>query len=129
MKIISEIDDKDTTNVSLPILFEISIKLYNLIKNYPNLYQNSRIDELVELAFQRYRPILKFSNHLPEKPKAENLTLIYTPKKQKQKKRPTINEQPPANKRQCVEPSPSSSSQDFLGLASFISNDSVIINE
>ncbi|CAF3731179.1 unnamed protein product [Adineta steineri] len=129
MKIISEIDDKDTTNVSLPILFEISIKLYNLIKNYPNLYQNSRIDELVELTFQRYRPILKFSNHLPEKPKAENLTLIYTPKKQKQKKRPTINEQPPANKRQCVEPSPSSSSQDFLGLASFISNDSVIINE
>jgi hypothetical protein len=59
MKIVSSIDETDTTNISLPILFEISIKLYNLIKNYPIFYQNSRSDELVELTFQRYRSILK----------------------------------------------------------------------
>ncbi len=59
MKIVSSIDETDTNNISLPILFEISIKLYNLIKNYPNFYQNSRSDELVELTFQRYRSILK----------------------------------------------------------------------
>ncbi|CAF5174380.1 unnamed protein product, partial [Rotaria sp. Silwood1] len=85
IKIISSIDENDSNNISLPILFEISIKLYNLIKNYPEFYQHSHLDELVELTFQRYRSILKYSSHLPENPKAENLTLIYTPKKLKQK--------------------------------------------
>ncbi|CAF4218079.1 unnamed protein product, partial [Rotaria sp. Silwood2] len=130
IKIISSIDENDTTNVSLPILFEISIKLYNLIKNYPEFYQHSRLDELVELTFQRYRAVLKYSSHLPENPKAENLTLIYTPKKLKQKKRPTTTDQSNANKRPCVESSASASaSQVFQGLASFISNDFVTINE
>ncbi len=59
VKIISSIDETDTTTIPLPILFEISIKLYNLIKNYPEFYQHSRLDELVELNFQRYRSILK----------------------------------------------------------------------
>ncbi|CAF1186868.1 unnamed protein product [Rotaria sordida] len=130
IKIISSIDESDTTNIPLPILFEISIKLYNLIKNYPTFYQHSRLDELVELTFQRYRSILRYSSHLPENPKAENLTLIYTPKKLKQKKRPTATttEQLTTNKRPCVESS-SSPSQVFQGLASFISNDFVSINE
>jgi hypothetical protein len=59
VKIFSSIDETDTTTIPLPILFEISIKLYNLIKNYPEFYQHSRLDELVELNFQRYRSILK----------------------------------------------------------------------
>ncbi|CAF1362617.1 unnamed protein product [Rotaria sp. Silwood1] len=133
IKIISSIDENDTNNISLPILFEISIKLYNLIKNYPEFYQHSHLDELVELTFQRYRSILKYSSHLPENPKAENLTLIYTPKKLKQKKRPTTTDQSNVNKRPCVESSTSastsSSSQAFQGLASFIANDFVTINE
>ncbi|CAF4481907.1 unnamed protein product [Rotaria socialis] len=130
LKIISSIDGNDTTNVPLPLLFEVSIKLYTLIKNYPDFSQSSRFDELVELTFQRYRSILKFSNHLPEKPKAENLVLVYTQKKAKQKKRPTTTEQSNGNKRPCPEPSATpSSSQPFQGLASFISNDFVPINE
>ncbi len=59
MRIVASIDENDTTNIPLPVLFEISIKVYNLIKNYPDFYQNSRLDELVELIFQRYRSILK----------------------------------------------------------------------
>jgi hypothetical protein len=59
IKIISSIDDNDSNGISLPVLFEISIKLYNLIKNYPEFYQHSRLDELVELTFQRYRSILR----------------------------------------------------------------------
>lgn len=59
MKIISSIDQND---IPLPILFEISIKLYTLIKNYPEYSKHSRLDELVELTFQRYRPILKVGN-------------------------------------------------------------------
>jgi len=59
IKIISSIDDNDSNSISLPVLFEISIKLYNLIKNYPEFYQHSRLDELVELTFQRYRSILR----------------------------------------------------------------------
>jgi len=61
VKIMSSIDD--TNNVSLPVLFEIAIKLYNLIKNYPDFYQHSRLEELVELTFQRYRSILKVLSH------------------------------------------------------------------
>jgi hypothetical protein len=61
VKMMSSIDD--TNNVSLPVLFEIAIKLYNLIKNYPDFYQHSRLDELVELTFQRYRSILKVLSH------------------------------------------------------------------
>lgn len=59
MKIIASIDESDPNNIPLPILFEIAIKLYTLIKNYPEFHKNSRFDELVELTFQRYRPILK----------------------------------------------------------------------
>lgn len=59
IKIISSIDENDSNNIPLPILFEISIKLYNLIKNYPEFYQHSHLDELVELTFQRYRSILR----------------------------------------------------------------------
>ncbi len=62
MKIMSSTDD--TTNISLPALFEIAIKLYNLIKNYPDFYQHSRLDELVELTFQRYRSILKVLSYI-----------------------------------------------------------------
>ncbi|CAF1284573.1 unnamed protein product [Adineta ricciae] len=110
LKILASMDESDPNSVSIPILFETSIHLYNLIRNYPEFYHNSRLDELVESTFQRYRPILKFSSHLPENPKAENLTLIYTPKKQKSKKRPTtIVEQPPASKRIDSERSPISS--------------------
>jgi hypothetical protein len=61
VKMMSSIDD--TNNVSLPVLFEIAIKLYNLIKNYPDFYQHSRLDELVELTFQRYRSILNVLSH------------------------------------------------------------------
>jgi hypothetical protein len=61
MKIMSSTDD--TTNITLPALFEIAIKLYNLVKNYPDFYQHSRLDELVELTFQRYRSILKVFSH------------------------------------------------------------------
>jgi hypothetical protein len=67
MKLISSIDSNDATNLPLPILFETSIKLYNLIKNYPEFSKQSRFDELVELTFQRYRSILKVKikqNHL-----------------------------------------------------------------
>ncbi|UJR09056.1 hypothetical protein I4U23_013304 [Adineta vaga] len=147
LQILSSIDETDPTNISLPILFETSIKLYNLMKNYSEFYQNSRLDELVELTFQRYRPILKFSNHLPENPKAENLSVIYTQKKPRPKKRPiTTVEQPIVNKRPCPEPPavsssppqpqppqppppPTTTTQDFLGLASFLNNESMSLNE
>ncbi|CAF0807573.1 unnamed protein product [Adineta ricciae] len=110
LKILASMDESDPNSVSIPILFETSIHLYNLIRNYPEFYHNSRLDELVESTFLRYRSILKFSSHLPENPKAENLTLIYTPKKQKSKKRPaTIVEQPSASKRVDFERSPISS--------------------
>ena len=59
VKLLSSIDVNDATDIPQPILFEISIKLYTLIKNYPDFYQHSRLDELVELTFQRYRSILK----------------------------------------------------------------------
>jgi len=59
IKIVSSIDENDSNSISLPVLFEISIKLYSLIKNYPEFYQHSRLDELVELTFQRYRSILR----------------------------------------------------------------------
>jgi hypothetical protein len=55
--------------------------------------------------------------------------LIYTPKKVKPKvKRPITTDPPNAPaKRPCVEST--TTTQDFLGLASFLSNDSVTINE
>ena len=59
IKLNSLIDESDTNNIPLPVLFEISIRLYNLIKNYPEFNQYSRFNELVELTFQRYRTILK----------------------------------------------------------------------
>ncbi len=59
IKIVSSIDENNSNSIPLPVLFEISIKLYSLIKNYPEFYQHSRLDELVELTFQRYRSILR----------------------------------------------------------------------
>jgi hypothetical protein len=75
----------DYDGTSLPILFELAIRLYSLIKNHADFFIHSRLDELVEFVFQRYRSILKYSSHLPDIPKAENLILIYTPKKVKSK--------------------------------------------
>ena len=59
MAIIAAIDEQDPTNVALPVLFELSIKVYNLVKAYPEFSPSSRLDELVEFTFQRYRLILK----------------------------------------------------------------------
>ena len=61
MTIIAAIDDQDPTNVALPVLFELSVKIYNLVKTYPEFSPSSRLDELVEFTFQRYRLILKVS--------------------------------------------------------------------
>jgi hypothetical protein len=57
--IIASTDTADVTQAPLPNLFEVSIKLYTLVKNYPEFFAQSRLDELVELIFQRYRSILK----------------------------------------------------------------------
>lgn len=61
--IMSSIEDNDPNNIPLPSLFEVAIKFYTLIKNYPEFSQNTRVDELVELTFQRYRTILKVRAH------------------------------------------------------------------
>jgi len=121
LNLLSTIDLTDTSIIPLPFFFELSIRFYNLLKNFPEFFVSSRLNELVELTFQRYRSILKFSNHLPENPKAENLIQIYTPKKVKTKKRPSMVEPPTMVKRPCVEVT--TTSQEFLGLASFLSND------
>lgn len=62
--IMSSIEDNDPNNIQLPSLFEIAIKFYTLMKNYPAYCQNTRLDELVELTFQRYRSILKVRAYL-----------------------------------------------------------------
>lgn len=59
MELLASIDEHDTTSIPLPILFEVSIKLYSLVKNFPEFAKNSKLDELVELTFQRYRSILR----------------------------------------------------------------------
>lgn len=61
--IMSSVEDNDPNSVPLPALFEIAIKFYTLVKNYPDFAQNTRLDELVELTFQRYRSILKVRQH------------------------------------------------------------------
>lgn len=71
LQIIASIDESDPTNVPLPLLFEVSLKLYSLIKNFSEYQQSSRFEELAELAFQRYRPILKVVTC------EKNLSLIY----------------------------------------------------
>ena len=68
-------DENDANNIPVPLLFEVSIQLYNLIKNYPDFYQHSRMDELVELTFQRYRPILKVKD---EKIKVDFLYYLFS---------------------------------------------------
>jgi len=59
IELFSSIEENDATTIPLPILFEVSIKLYGLMKSFPQLLQNSKFDELVEFTFQRYRPILR----------------------------------------------------------------------
>lgn len=59
MELLASIDEHDTTTIPLPILFEASIKLYSLVKNFSEFAQNSKLDELVELTFQRYRSIIR----------------------------------------------------------------------
>lgn len=61
--IMSSVEDNDPNSIPLPALFEIAIKFYTLIKNYPDFAQNTRLDELVESTFQRYRSILKVKGH------------------------------------------------------------------
>lgn len=59
LTLLTTFDLNDTSNIPLPFLFDIAIRLYNLVKTSPEFFVHSRLNELVELTFQRYRAILK----------------------------------------------------------------------
>ncbi|CAF1081361.1 unnamed protein product, partial [Didymodactylos carnosus] len=84
----------------LPKLFELTINLYNLTKT-TEFFHDYDLSQLVQLGYQRYKPILKSARLLPENITSDRLAVIYAAKKKNiPKKRPPAPPPPPPSTNQ-----------------------------